>query len=167
MKRNGFSLVEMLAVLAIISIILAISTLQFNQMTRKANIEAQTRMLYADLMTVRTQALLQKRDRLTTFSSTLFTAYSSGSGLGTPVLRRSLKYPVIPAGTAVTFSTSGMISWTPSTDPSIAVCVDPVDDAAALDTVVFDQTRLEIGKRTKGKDCVVNYDSTNPNIVTK
>ena len=167
MKRNGFTLVELIAVVAIIATILAISTLQFSQMTRKANIEAQTKMLYADLMGVRAQALLQKRDRLVTFGSTLFTIYSSGSGLGTPVLQRTLKYPIVPAGTSVTFDTAGMVSWTPSTDQSIAVCVDPVEDAAGVDTVVFDQTRLQIGKRTKGKDCAINYDSTNPNIVRK
>ena len=167
MERNGFTLIELVVVIGIIGVILAIATLQFNKLTRKANIEAQAKTLYADLMTVRTQALLQKTDRAVTFTATQFAVYPSVSTSGPPVLQRTLKYPVTPAGaTTVLSDTAGMASSIPSGE-TVAICVEPAEEGPAVDSVIFSQTRITLGKRIPGKDCVINNDPANPNIVTK
>lgn len=57
MKRNGFTLVELLLVIAIIGILVALSTAGFTGMVRKNRIENQTRRLYADILNARVMAM--------------------------------------------------------------------------------------------------------------
>jgi len=58
MGVRGFSLMELMVVLAIFATLLSIATLDFNAMTKKAQIERQTRELFADLNQARTDSFL-------------------------------------------------------------------------------------------------------------
>lgn len=57
MKRNGFTLVELLLVIAILGILVALSTAGFTGMVRKNRIENQTRRLYTDILNARVMAM--------------------------------------------------------------------------------------------------------------
>jgi type IV fimbrial biogenesis protein FimT len=61
-KNKGFTLIELVVVIALISILLTIATLAFNQMQRKYAIEAQVKEMLADLTNVRMQAIETKRE---------------------------------------------------------------------------------------------------------
>ncbi len=149
MKRHGFSLVELLVVIAIIGILLAIATLMFSQYTLKANIESQTRKIYADLMNARSEAIMQKVDRSFTINGAQFMIYPTPDGSGAAIYQQTLKYPVIvnnPA--AISFDTRGVADVDP-VNP-LAICVNQPGNPAAFDSVVITKTLIQMGKWNGG-----------------
>lgn len=148
MRQNGFSLVELIVVIAILAILLSIVTLQFNQYTKKVAIEGQVRTMYTDLMTVRSQALFEKRDRTVTVTAATFSVYSSGLATGTPVLQRALKYSVNSTPYTVKFNSRGVIDGA-----NASICIEPNDNPGAIDSLVLSTTRIQMGKRNAGADC--------------
>jgi prepilin-type N-terminal cleavage/methylation domain-containing protein len=147
MDQRGFSLVELLVVIAIIGTLLAIATLQFNQYTRKANIEGQVRTMYTDLMNARAQAIMQKVDRSFVVSSTQINVYD---GAGAVLLREDFKYPVSfdpNDATPIAFDTRGVASGAKT------ICVGPNGNPAAIDSIVIDGTRIQTGKWNTGGAC--------------
>ena len=158
MRQNGFSLVELVVVIAILAILLSIATLQFNQYIKKSVIEGQVRTMYTDLMTVRSQALFEKRDRTVTVTATTFSVYSSNLATGTPVLQRVLKYNVTNSSMPYTvkFNSRGVIDGV-----NASICIEPSDNPAAIDSLVLFTTRIQMGKRNAGATC------NSENITTK
>ena len=165
MDNKGFSLVELIVIMAIMATILSIATLQFNQMSRKYNIEAQTRMLYADIMKVRSEALLQKRPRAVNFVSTTtqttFSIYSSANTSVGAAAQNPMKFPMIPVGTTtISFDQMGMASSSGFNftvePPILALCTSLDDKSIGYDSIVITPTRIAIGKRQEGQDCT--YD---------
>ncbi len=151
MKENGFSLIEMVVVLAIIGILTAIVSLQFNEYMQKAHIEAQVKAMYADLMGIRGRALFQKKGASVTLATNQFLVYSSntvGSSVA-PVQQKSLSYPITWNGSAqIDFNERGLV--TVPADGSI--CVDMEGNKAAYDSIVISMTRIQMGKKT-GAEC--------------
>jgi len=145
MREEGFSLIEVIVVIGIAGILMAIATLQFNEWTRKSNIEAQTKMMYADLMTVRGEALFRKKERIVRLTGNQFSVYSSNMAAGTPVLRKTLNYPIVGTGD-ITFDTQGL------TNDLMSICVEPAGNPGAIDSIVVLRSRIQMGKRSAG-DC--------------
>lgn len=157
MKQNGFTLVEVIVVVAIITTLLAIGTINFNTFMRKSNIEAQTKMLYSDIMRVRSEALFQKRDKVATIGSALFLGYSSSVASGSPVVRRDFKNSVTATEGQVSFDSRGVAS---TVDPNgVAICVNEGSEAA-VDSIIITSTRILMGKRNAGQTCTVSNVST-------
>ena len=148
---EGFTLVELVVLVGIMAILLSMATMEFNKMTTKSQIENQTRGVLADLMTIRTEALFQKQPRAVKITSTTFSVYSSAVTSGAPVLRKTLSYPMVFTDfpDPLVFSSRGLVEGV--TTPAI-ICIEPAGNAGAVDSIVINTTRLEIGKRN-GADC--------------
>lgn len=148
MREHGFSLVELMIVIAISGILLAIATLNWNAMQTKSAVESQIKTIYADLTEVRLQALHTKKPRSVIISGQLFKVYSSEVTSVTPVVTKQLRYPITWNGGAdLTFDEQGL------TTNAGSLCVLPGNDtttvnSAAVDSIVVSQARINLGKRT-------------------
>jgi prepilin-type N-terminal cleavage/methylation domain-containing protein len=163
MRNHGFTLVELMIVIAVMAILGTIATLSWNSMQKKAAIETQAKTMFGDLMDVRSQALYTKRKRSVVISGSLFKVYSSNLTTVSPVSQKALRYPVVwnSAGTTVTFDSSGLANGSQR-----SLCIDPDSDLtvvneATVDSIVISAARINLGKRTGG-DC-----DANNNIVQK
>lgn len=148
MGRKGFSLIELIVTMGIISILLGIATISFNQWIRRYNIEKEVKEVYADLMYVRQQALVTGMNHEVEFSSAnriVFRRYSSeGDAVGTEIRRRDLPYPITisdPGSKEIGFNSRGMMT---EIIPK-SVCVFSEYDAT-LDSVYITQSRINVGK---------------------
>ena len=157
MNRRGFSLVELIVVTAIISILLGIATLNFNQWQRKSQVERTVKELYADLMQARQQAMvtgLRHRARFVTANQVSFHRYSSEFDiLGTQLSQKSLSYAIERSapwvGNEIEFNSRGMME---DAQPK-AVCVFS-DAGPAIDGIAILQSRISLGKITnQGNSC--------------
>ena len=77
--RDGFTLVELIVVMAIMSILLGLATFAFHDWTVKSAVEAQIRQMATDINTLRLGAMTMKLRESITFnaSSYVFKSYSS------------------------------------------------------------------------------------------
>ncbi|MBU5613306.1 pilus assembly FimT family protein [Geomonas azotofigens] len=156
MRSEGFSLVEMMFIVAIVSILAAIGTLRFREYQQRYRTEAQTRQLFTELLNVRTQAIYQRRGKRVKLYANRFEVYSSLQDGGTvnPLQTHPLPYPVtatsnlnLVEGANIDFDETGVTnSWG-------SICVESVDGNGGFDSVVLSTTRVSIGKRDKGDAC--------------
>lgn len=155
MRERGFSLIELLIVIAVMGIIMAIATYYWGQMQLKSAVESEARKMYADLMNIRMQALYRKTSRSVIINGTQFNVYSSAVTTVAPIVTKQLPYPMVwnGSGTAMTFDAQGLMNG--SSDRTL--CILPTNDttivnAAYVDSLVVSRTRINLGKRTGG-DC--------------
>ncbi|HJV66697.1 MAG TPA: prepilin-type N-terminal cleavage/methylation domain-containing protein [Geomonas sp.] len=158
MQSRGYSLVEMVVCIGIISILLAIATVSFNRYLQRYQREAQTRMIFEELLATRANAVYQRRATRVKLYSNRFEVYSSSrddtDGVA-PMRTRSLRFPIISnngggdgvKGYPVTFDTFGI------TNNNCAICLDEAEGSGGVDSVVIYFTRISIGKKEKGDDC--------------
>lgn len=159
--RNGFSLVELIIVIAIIGIGASIATLSFNQWVRKSNIEKETRELLSDLNEARLQSVYTKKQHgiaFQTANSYVLKEYSSlneSSAGGLIKETKTTKYTMtkkdgtaISANTLILFDTRGALSNT----MGYTFRFNPID-VAAFDCVVISEARTDLGKMGTGNVC--------------
>ena len=157
MKARGYSLVEMMVVIGITSVLLAIGTLQFNTYLKRYRSEAQTRLIHAELLKTRLNAVYQRRTARLKLYPGRFEVYSSGlddSAGVAPVRTRSLEFPVTSSadgndgsGYRIDFDAKGLATKRGS------ICIQQADDAVAVDSVVVSASMVRVGKKDKGDDC--------------
>jgi prepilin-type N-terminal cleavage/methylation domain-containing protein len=151
MKQNGFSLVELVTVMSIISILLAIGTLGFNSMQRKYGIDNQTRTLYADLMEIRVKSMYKKKSHFVSLAADTFVFYSSGTRTNPAgeVLRKRLAFPVTwnVNGALIEFDSQGL------TTDQRSICVNQNETAPNVDSIVVSMARVNMGKRKVNGGC--------------
>lgn len=153
MGRNGFSLIEMMVVVALMGILLAIATLSFNDFSRKSRIEGQVKTLYSDLANVRSEAMFRRAGRFTQITPNLFSVYSSNSLLGQPVRTTILKNTVVTNESEVRFNERGLLVDADGLllDHSIFICISG-DNSAGLDSIIIGMANIQMGKRNGACD---------------
>lgn len=162
-KDSGFSLVELLIVIAIAAILTSIATMQFNDSVVKAGIESEATQVYSELMAVRQEAMNMKRLRAVKVKSQKLEIFASADTAVAPVQSYELKYPVLTgagivpvAGKTISFDERGFVT----NASSVSLCVEPSSDTvelnrAGFDSVVVSGTRIRLGKRTvEGASCI-------------
>jgi prepilin-type N-terminal cleavage/methylation domain-containing protein len=160
MRSDGFSIVELVVVIGIMSILLSIVSINFHSWQVKYNIEKQTKELLADLTDLRLRAMHTKDPVRVTLQtgSYAFKTYSSAAELsehpdqGTVVMSKLCPYPLKKAsgaditGTTVTFDANG---FTDSAETTIAVA-SPGNNDSAFNCISIDTARTRMGKLTDG-----------------
>jgi|PlaIllAssembly_1097288.scaffolds.fasta_scaffold549306_2 prepilin-type N-terminal cleavage/methylation domain-containing protein len=116
MREVGFSLVELIVVMAIIGALLAITALDFRTWSVKSAMERQARELQSDLNNARLTAVQKKRFQRVTLKATSysFATYSSvaeydADGAGTVTSTRNLSYPLGISDYEIDIDTSGLL----------------------------------------------------------
>jgi Tfp pilus assembly protein FimT len=151
MRGEGFSLVEMMVIVCIISTLLGIATLRFDLYAKRNGSESQTRTLYVTILKAQADAMYQRRGTRITLYPKSFEIYSSLADGAAPRSSQTLSYPITwnnkRSGSNIDFDHKGI----PTTLRS--VCVDLSDETGAVDSVMIGRTRVSIGKRTPGGGC--------------
>lgn len=163
MNNRGFSLMELMIVIALIGILSAIGTFGFSQYSKKAQIASQTRLLYGDLMEYRIKAMYEKKNWTIKIAAAGYGIYSSADTTVAPVKTVTLKYDVTTDNADdIIFNTRGLALFSSDTSNlnlGKSACVASANDAA-VDAVVLSTTRVQIGKRKEGLSCAeANIDT--------
>ena len=159
MRQRGFTLVEMLFVVAIMGILMSFAGLKYNAMQTKSLIEQEAATIYGTLLELRLQALYRKTGRAATLVGKQFSTYSSQVTTVSPISTIVLTYPVKMGPTTsnrVVFDASGMMM-----SEERAICVDPsgtlADNLGFKDSVNVSITKIHIGKRRSGSACEPDF----------
>lgn len=152
MKQHGFTLIEVLVVISIIGILSAIGTLQFQHYVNKANVEKQTKELYSDLMTARTEALIKQGNKRMVIYPTYY-SYTSMGGAWSKGYSKAVRYNLQWAGGGtskiIDFDERGLFDIVSNGNTSICVNHAAASDAVYNSVVVF-STRIQMGKLNEG-----------------
>jgi prepilin-type N-terminal cleavage/methylation domain-containing protein len=159
MDNKGFALLELLVVILIMGTLMTIATLEFNSWQKRAQIERQTRELFADLNQARMDSFhLKKRHSIVMQpGSYTFRRYSSENEnhfAGTAVRIRNVSYQITKASGSsaaddvVEFDIRGF------TNDWDTYRINPIGTAALVDCIVIATGRTNLGKM-EGTSCVV------------
>ena len=156
-NENGFSLTELIVIMGLISILLSIATINFNQWQNKAFIERDTRELQASLTDLRQKAMTRKLVHTATINAGnyLFKQFTSASDDGNATKDTiQTKVAGIPLSNAsgtpwsnlvITFDDRGY------TSDNATIVVGPADSFAAVNCLVVSTARINLGKMNGGK----------------
>lgn len=155
MNSRGFSLIELIVVMALMGILLSLVTFGFSQYSKKSQMTSQTRLLYGDLMEYRTKALYEKKNWTIKISVASYGIYSSANTTVSPVTTINLKHNAVYSNnSSVVFDSQGLANVSGK-----SVCISSSNDAV-VDSVVISKTRVQIGKRKAGTSCAAeNIDA--------
>ncbi len=154
MDKKGFTIVELVVVIAIISVLLSLATISFSKWSRKNNIESQAKTIYADLMNTRAQALYQKNGgqtvkivsrTISTYSPIIATTDTTTA----PTRRTALTFSVATslADLQIDFDQDGVATINGvATNDNSCICIQPRNSDAAYDSIVVSRTNIELGK---------------------
>lgn len=143
MNRYGFTLIELIVVIAIMGILLSVATLSFQEYSQKANIESQVRSLYSDIIQMRSSAMFSRTAKSATYTATTFKIFSSNVVTVTPIIQRTLRYPISWTNSGqINFDGQGLILGV----SSASICVTD-NNNASIDSIVIGAVRTQMGKR--------------------
>lgn len=159
---SGFSLVELVVVIAIMGIVLSVATINFQSWQTKNRMEAQMREIFVDLNEARTNAFTQKMNHRITFqpNSYILKNYSTENearSAGRTTISKNLQFGLTKkngtnlansiANTFVEFDSSGL------TSNNFTVIMNPLSADVAINCMVIFETRINLGK-INGTECV-------------
>jgi len=168
-NESGFTLTEILVVIAIIGVLLSIATFAFHQWLVKSNVEAQVRQMLADFSQVRFRTLTTKQKHSITINSNsyVFKYYNSvddpaTSGILIPDGTHNVKYQLkkgkttLFAGEIYEIQPQGTIDIDIGLFPNeiIPIYVAYEGAAPSLDCVNIHVARVTAGKtNATGDNC--------------
>jgi prepilin-type N-terminal cleavage/methylation domain-containing protein len=166
MRERGYSLVEIIVVIGILSILIVIATPLFTDLMKRARAEDQTRTIYTELQRAQANALYLRRATRVKLYRDHFEIYSSQwdnlKGVA-PIQSQVLSYPITCNG-----SGDGIAGYPVDFDPkgvaTIAtkrsICLDVGESLGNVDSVVVYTTRISIGKKDKVEDACASENIT-------
>ena len=165
MDSRGFSLLELLTVIAIISILLAIGTASGRQWLDKYHVESQMRTLHTDLMATRARAMEKNRIHFVVLDTGVYQIIedkndSGDYDAGDNILEtKTINYPPKTSSTITGYPVTlimdarGLISTnTNSLISAASIPFDTRDTAPEYDCLQLYATRINIG-RWDEKNC--------------
>lgn len=158
-KPTGFSLIAVLIVMGIMALLIGISTLAFSTWTTRYDIERQVKMLHADLLKTRAEAMNKNRAHFVVLKKNSYSiiadTHPSPDGDGEKSVAddvvlpdTALRHPLDSAST-ITFDTRGMVPLSQSRTICVSSNVNP-----DFDCIKVSRTRILMGKILKqGQPC--------------
>jgi len=153
MRNKGYTLIEMIVVVAILGILLGIVAVPGRDWMDRSRVEGQTKQMYADLMNARVNALKNKRFYFVTLGVKQYSVYEdTPNGNGTldlvadqVVMQKSTRYALVstPTITMLNFSADGLATFTTATTVDIW-CQST--GSPASDCIEISLTRILMGK---------------------
>ncbi|WP_136514244.1 type II secretion system protein [Geomonas edaphica] len=152
-KERGFTIVELVVVVAIMATLLTIGSLSFSTMQKKAKIEEQVRSIYSTLTDVRLQAMYTKSPRAVMVVGSSLNIYATNDTTVAPVSVVNLAFPMVigPGAGAVVYDASGVVN-----SVERAICVEPgnvAENPGNMDSTIISTVRTYMGKRRSGGAC--------------
>ena len=154
MNARGYSLVEVMVVIGILTFLGTIGIVNYREYSQRYRAESQTRMLYQELLKARSDALYQRREVHVRIYPERFEIYSTTSDSGVlPARILRLSFPLRckgepdgGGGVALAFDSRGI---------ALANCTICLGTAisSAVDSVVVSRTRVRIGKNEDPNVC--------------
>lgn len=148
MNVRGYSLVEVMLVLAILALLTGISTLDFRGYLLRYRGDAQIRMIYGEILKARSDAICQRREVLVKVYPSRFEIYSTGydKNGAAPV-------QTLPLSIRVSCTGSGSDGGCPIAFDSRGITSDlctiylPAPAGSRVDSVVVSYARVRLGKK--------------------
>lgn len=173
-NHRGFSLVEMLVVIAILGIMAAIGVPNLTNFVRKSRIENQIRRIYSDLMNARAMAMNKSMTHFVVFAGNTYTIIADtskndqndGVPTDTQVLVRTgpEKTPFTYSHSAlqdettgdtiggwIAFNSRGIARTNNAPNGTISIQVTGVHPS--LNCISISPTQMRLGKLSSGGDC--------------
>jgi prepilin-type N-terminal cleavage/methylation domain-containing protein len=169
MNSRGFTLVELMIVIAMAGILMAVATLNFNSMLRKSQIDKQTREIVSDLVSLRIDAMQKKRRsaaflgpkqiKFKSYSSAAENILTGGTDLSTKPLSYSINMligatlttPVVTAD-YVDYDTRGFATFKTGIN-SITIVALPVQYGGGDNCILVNPTLTNIGRMVDASTC--------------
>lgn len=159
MNAKGFALTELIVVIGIIAVLLSIATMDFGSMNKKAQIERQTRELFADFNQARLDSVFMKKRHKIEMQPNgyTFSRFSSAdedlTTGGTVIQTKTVAYQMTKADGTTSiankifeFDIRGFTDDLDINDDPYAIRINPSGTSAQMDCIMVDFARTNLGK---------------------
>ena len=172
-NKNGFTLLELLVVMVIMSILIAIASISGKAWLDRYRVESQMKQVFADLMNARISAMQTNRTYFVTFAAMQYTVYADRDPLDPAldgdgalqtatdrVVTQMNLNPIAPLtippalATQLSFDARGLASALPGALGTGATIRVAGTSGAAYDCIVISPTKTKMGAMN-GATCAV------------